>query len=59
MEARQAAINYIKTLTASDKLKLKIMLSHNVSCGKDFAIQNEVNPAAFNVELKTILEGRQ
>ena len=56
MESKQVAINYIKALTASEKQKTKIMLSHNVSCGKDFAIQNGIEPAIFNNELKSILE---
>ena len=56
MEAKITAINYIKTLNSTEKQKTKIMLSHNVSCGKDFAIQNGIEPAIFNNELKSILE---
>ena len=58
MEIRQVAISYIKTLSNSEKEKLKTMLAHDVSCGKDFAIQNGIEPAIFNKELKNILEVR-
>lgn len=58
MEARQAAINYVKSMTTNERQKLKAMLSHGILCGKDCAVQNEVNPVVFNAELKAILEGR-
>ena len=58
MEIKQTAISYIKNMTVNEKQKLKTMLMHNVSCGRDFAIQNGVDPIMFNAELKNILEGK-
>ena len=58
MEIKQTAINYIRNMNLNDKQKLKMMISHNVSCGRDYAIQNGIDPTIFNTELKNILEGK-
>ena len=42
MEVRQIAINFIKTLSPNDKEKLKVMLTHGITCGTDYARQNEI-----------------
>ena len=57
MEIKQVAINYIKNLSTNEKSKLKTMVEHGVSCGRDFSIKNGIEPAMFNAELKNILEG--
>ena len=41
METRTAAINFIKSLSDSDKESIKSMLSHGIMCGADYARQNE------------------
>lgn len=58
MNTRKMAVDYIKNLTTDERGKMKVMLSHNVSCGRDFAIQNGIDPIMFNAELKSILEVR-
>mgnify|MGYP007070317351 CR=1 FL=1 len=58
METRVAAINFIKSLSESDKVKIKSMLSHGIICGADFARQNELNPAVFSEELKLVFGGK-
>jgi hypothetical protein len=57
MKTKEIAISYIKNMTNDEKQKLKAMLSHNVSCGRDFAVQNGIDPIIFNAELKNILKG--
>lgn len=58
MEIKQVAINFIKSLSNSEKEKLKIMLSHGISCGTDYAKRHEIEPYRFNEELKNIFEGK-
>ena len=58
MEVRQIAINFIKTLSNADKEKLKIMLAHGITCGADYAKQNEIEPLQLTEELKLIFEGK-
>lgn len=58
MEVRQIAINFIKTLSNHDKEKLKIMLAHGITCGVDYAKQNEIEPLQLTEELKLIFEGK-
>lgn len=58
MEVRQIAINFIKTLSNHDKEKLKIMLAHGITCGADYAKQNEIEPLQLTEELKLIFEGK-
>ena len=58
MDIKQVAINYIRNMNSSEKQKLKTMLSHNVSCGKDYAIKNGIDPNLFSNELKNTLEGK-
>ena len=56
MEIKQKAIEYIKALNVGDKGKLKTMLSHGIQCGKDYAVQNGIDPVVFSNELKAVLE---
>ena len=58
METRAAAINFIKSLSESDKERIKSMLSHGIICGADFARQNEIEPAVFSEELRLVFEGK-
>lgn len=58
MEIRVAAINFVKSLSESDKSKIKSMLSHGIVCGADFARQNEIDPAVFSEELKLVFGGK-
>lgn len=58
MEVRQIAINFIKTLSPSDKEKLKVMLTHGITCGADYARQNEIEPLQLTEELKLIFGGK-
>lgn len=58
METRQAAISYIKTLSESDKKKVRDMLSHGILCGADYARQNEIDPLSFSEELKLVFGGK-
>lgn len=58
MEVRQVAINFIKMLNKTEKDNLKIMLNHGVICGTDYAKQNEIQPAKFTEELKSIFGGK-
>ena len=58
MEVRQIAINFINTLSANEKEKLKIMLAHGITCGVDYAKQNEIEPLQLTEELKLIFGGK-
>lgn len=58
METRVAAINFIKSLSESDKDKIKSMLSHGIICGADYARQSELDPQIFSDELKLVFEGK-
>lgn len=58
METRIVAINYIKSLSESDKEKVKSMLSHGIICGADFARQNGLDPQLFSNELKSVFGGK-
>ena len=58
METRVAAINFIRSLSESDKDKIKSMLSHGIICGADYARQNELDPSVFSAELKLVFEGK-
>ena len=58
METRAAAINFIKSLSESDKERVKSMLSHGIICGADFARQNEIKPAVFSEELRLVFGGK-
>lgn len=58
METRIVAINYIKSLSETDKEKVKSMLSHGIICGADFARQNEIDPLSFSEELKLVFGGK-
>ena len=58
MEVRQIAINFIETLSAGEKEKLKVMLAHGITCGTDYARQNEIEPLQLTEELKLIFEGK-
>lgn len=59
MDIRKIVVDYIKTLDANDKKKMKVMLSHGVLCGKGFASERGVDLISFNNELKTILGGNE
>ena len=41
-----------------DKEKLKIMISHNIQCGRDYSIMNGIDVEQFNNELKLIFGGK-
>lgn len=58
METRAAAISYIKSLTESDKERIKTMLSHGIMCGADYARQHNIEPALFSQELKLVFGGK-
>lgn len=58
METRVAAINFIKSLSESDREKIKTMLSHGILCGADYARQNELDPQTFSEELKAVFGGK-
>lgn len=58
METRVAAINFIKSLSESDREKIKTMLSHGILCGTDYARQNELDPQTFSEELKSVFGGK-
>ena len=53
------AIKYIKSMDINEKERLRIMLFHNIFCGKDFAIKHGIDPIMFNNELKNVLGGNQ
>lgn len=55
---RVVAINFLKTLSKEDKEKLKIMISHNIQCGRDYSIMNGIDVEQFNNELKLIFGGK-
>ena len=58
MEVRQIAINFIKTLSPTDREKLKTMINHGITCGTDYARQNEIEPLQLTEELKLIFAGK-
>ena len=58
MEMRVVAINFLKNLSKEDKEKLKIMISHNIQCGRDYSIMNGIDVEQFNNELKLIFGGK-
>ena len=58
METRIAAINYIKSLSESDKEKVKSMLLHGIICGADYARQSGIDPQLFTNELKSVFGGK-
>ena len=49
---------FLKTLSKEDKEKLKIMISHNIQCGRDYSIMNGIDVEQFNNELKLIFGGK-
>lgn len=56
---RYHVIEFIKTLDAPQKEKLKVMLSRGISCCEGIAKANHISPEEFQAELKHILfEGR-
>ena len=58
MELRQAVINFVKTLTNSEKEKMLEMLNHGILCGADYARMSEIEPEIFSADLKRVLEGK-
>ena len=38
--------------------KLKVMRAHGITCGTDYARQNEIEPLQLTEELKLIFEGK-
>jgi|GEM_PF-5930892 len=58
MEMRTAAISFIKTLSETDREKIRDMLSRGVVCGADFARMQGIDPMLFNEELKLVFGGK-
>lgn len=58
MELRQAVINFVKTLTNSEKEKMLEMLNHGIICGADYARMSDNDPAVFSADLQRVLEGK-
>ena len=58
MDVRQIAIDYIKSLSENEKEKLRVMLEHGITCGADYARQNEIEPVQLTEELKLIFKGK-
>ncbi len=58
METRIVAINYIKSLSESDKEKVKSMLSHGIVCGADYARQQGIDPLLLADELRLVFRGK-
>lgn len=58
METRVAAINYIKSLSETDKEKVKSMLSHGIVCGADYARQQGIDPLLLADELRLVFRGK-
>jgi len=59
METRVAAIDFIKSLSKTDKEKIKTMLEHGIICGADYARQCGLNPQLFSDELKEVFKGER
>ncbi|MCM1223340.1 MAG: hypothetical protein NC548_53695 [Lachnospiraceae bacterium] len=58
MDVRQIAINFLKSLTAAQRKKVRGMLEHGIVCGADFARENCIEPAQLSEELKLIFAGK-
>lgn len=58
MDVRQIAIDFLKSLTAAQRDRVREMLGHGIVCGADFARENCIEPAQLSEELKLIFAGK-